>query len=200
MFQWLRNLFHPKPPVKDLPPRRELVQWLPGANLWVPFSANYWQDRGYPRSVAWMLYREGVEMADELGFSRSRTIEQTQQIAKESKHGTYDRRPEPARESDYEPDLTSQANLLLAAGEALCDAGLDHAGRPADTGGYTGHGGDFGGAGATGSWEGGDAVPSHAAEVAAPAPDLSPSVDAGPSIDTSSSISDTSSFDSSGNC
>lgn len=204
MFQWFRNLFRSKAPVKELPPRRELVQWLPGCNLWVPMSANYWQDRGYPRNVAWMLYKEGLEMANELIATGSPRDGNgmygpigSKTIIEEKDRGATKSRTSTEVGTNHESSNADDAFLLaqsLSAGAALCSDYESGTGGHADTDGFTGHGGSFGGGGASGGWDGGSS-PEPMVGSGSSAPDPSPSFDAGSSIsDTSSSV------DTSGNC
>lgn len=196
MFQWLRKMFG-KTPVTQLalPPRRELVQWFPACNMWVPMSIQFWIDKGYSRKIARELYEEGVSFAHELMVTGVPRDGNGMYGYKGKDHGTAkprtDHIDETRSESDADAFLLAQS---ISAGSALCSDHESSAGGHADTDGFTGLGGSFGGGGADAAWDA-SGVSSHATEVAAPAPDVSSSYDAG------SSISDTSSsFDSSGNC
>lgn len=203
MTNWLRKLFTRKTETPlTLPPRRELVQWFPVCNMWVPMSVQFWIDKGYSRNVARELYVEGMALANELMVKGEPRDGNGMYGYKGKDHGTAKPRTNNTRATDDEPEdgfsLGRSTQEILAAGEAVCNHDADSSERNTDTTGFTGLGGTFGGGGASGGWDSGPS-PEPVVASSPSAPDPSPSYDAGPSIDTS--VSDTSSsFDSSSNC
>jgi hypothetical protein len=200
MFNWLRNLFtKKKAAAPELPPKRQLVQWFPAANMWVPYSVQYWCDRGYSLTLARQMYQEGVTMALELtatgqprdgnkmygGASKPSPNTPAGPIGPAGQPTGPHGRTGPTKPKGDSDESTTNS-LLLAEELALATAG-DFTRDETPTGDvFHGAGGSFGGAGASSGWD----APS------VPSGDSASSGQSGGSVDTGTQSSGASDYSS----